>query len=311
MIKNAVYFDEKSRKKKKRILKLKICGGLTAFFILIIGAGYLIAFSPLLDITRINVELNANERAIKTTINIEQLTDDLKKYFISQSKIAEFLGFENILIWKQEKIEEFLKNYPQIAELKIEKKYLERTIKISIREREKFGVWCQYAQMPINVDMTQIDTDKTQINTDDILINADRQQRQSASKCGWFDKIGILFSEAPFIKGNLINKIDDFSYRDLKIGDRILEEKFFNNLIKIFGILEKSDLKINSIKLEKLEFQEIIADKEENFSPKIYFSLRIDPDFGLSALESLKNFGLEKIEYIDLRIMNRAYYKIR
>ncbi|MBI5079417.1 hypothetical protein HZB06_01970, partial [Candidatus Wolfebacteria bacterium] len=162
---------------------------------------------------------------------------------------------------------------PQIAELKIEKYYFNRLIKISVKEREKFGIWCQ------------------------------------ETRCWWFDKNGVIFLEAPSMEGGLINKINDFSGRPLELGDKILEEKFLSNLLKIFEIIEKSDLKIKSLRLEDIALQEVIADLPP--LPKIYFSLRIDPSFTLAALEAMKKNGLGKIEYIDLRTENRAYYKIK
>lgn len=256
-----VYFDEKQRKKRRWILKLKIYGSLSVFFILIIGAGYLIAYSPLFQVKNI---------LILGTSNVPKLEENLKIFFANQSKIDKFLGANNILIWKQKKIGEFLKNEPQIAELTIKKDYFKRLIKTEVKEREKFGIWC-------------------------------------ANNCFWFDKKGVVFLESPSTEGSLINKIDDFSDRSLNLGDKILEEKFLLNLIKIFEILEKSGLKIKSLKLEDIALQEIITDS----SPKIYFSLRLEPGFALAALQSLKNIGLEKMEYIDLRVENRAYYKIK
>ena len=174
------------------------------------------------------------------------------------------------MIWDNKKLAEFPKN-PEIAEITIEKDYFERQIRINIKERERFGVWCE------------------------------------TGNCFWFDENGVIFSEAPQAEGNLINKVDDFSGRSLKIGESVLAEKFFSNLIKIFEVLEKTGLGIKSLKLEKLEFQEIITKS----SPKIYFSLRVDPGFTLTAIESMKNLGLEKIEYIDLRVENRVYYKLK
>ncbi len=251
---------------------MKIYGALSVFFILTIGIGYLIVYSSVFRITRIEAD--------GTQINADEIINNLKVFFAEQSKIFKFLGSENILIWKREKISEFLKNYPQIGELTIEKDYFKRLIKISVKEKEKFGIWCFRPFMNINT-----------------------------GDCFWFDKSGALFAKAPSMEGNLINKIDDFSVRPLKIGDKILEEKNLSNLLKILEIIEKSDLKIKSLKLEDIALQEIIADSPA--MPKIYFSLRIDPIFVPAALESIKKIGLEKMEYIDLRIENRAYYKMK
>lgn len=267
MVRSGIYFDEKLERRRKRTLKIKIYAGLAAFFVLFIGVGYLIVYSSVFQITRINTN--------NTQIDADKTVESLKKFFVGQSKITEFLGPENILVWKPEKIGEFLKNYPQIAELAIEKKYFNREIKISVLEKEKFGIWCQ-------------------LTTND---------------CWWFDKKGVIFSEALRAEGQLINKVDDFSGRSLSLGEPALEEKFLSNLIKIFEILEKSDLKIKSLKLENLELQEVVTDS--SLMPKIHFSLRINSEFALAALESIKKIGFEKIEYIDLRVENRAYYKLK
>lgn len=267
MMRGGIYFDEKLERRRKRMLKIKIYAGLAAFFVLLIGAGYLIVYSSIFRITRIDAD--------NKQINADEIIRDLKSFFINQSKITEFLGPENILIWKPEKIGEFIKNYPQIAELKIEKDYFKRQIKISVLKRERFGIWCQ-------------------LTTND---------------CWWFDKNGVIFSEALRVEGQLINKIDDFSGHSLSLGELILEEKFLSNLFKIFEILEKSDLKIKSLKLENLELQEVVTDSP--LMPKIHFSLRINSEFALAALESIKKIGFDKIEYIDLRVKNRAYYKMK
>lgn len=247
------------------MLKIKIYGGLAVFFLLIIGAGYLVVYSPLFHITRINAD--------GTQINANDLIENLKEFLKSQSKIAGFLSSENILIWKQEKISEFLKNYPQIAELNIEKDYFERTIKIDIKEREKYGIWCQSA----------------------------------VSNCFWFDKKGIIFAEAPMVEGALINKVEDLTGRDLKIGDTIIEQRFLDNLLKIFAVLDETNLGKGFLNLENLSLQEIIFESPDRF--KIYFSLRFDPAFSVAGIKSLRETGLEKMNYIDFRVENRVYYK--
>ena len=126
--------------------------------------------------------------------------------------------------------------------------------------------------------------------------------------CYWFDKKGVLFDKAPQTEGEIIYKVKDFSGRELNIGGRAIDETLFGNLLKIFEVLDKSGLGIKTLRLNEMNLEEIIS--ESPSAPKIYFSLRINPFFGLSVLQSLKNFGLEKIEYIDLRVENRGYYKL-
>ena len=199
--------------------------------------------------------------------------DDLRNFFANQSKISSFLGADNILIWKSDELNRFLETQPRLFELAIEKKYLKREIILMAKEREKFGIWCQ-----------------------------------SLGDCYWFDKKGVLFDKAPQTEGEIIYKVKDFSGRELNIGGRAIDETLFGNLLKIFEVLDKSGLGIKTLRLNEMNLEEIIS--ESPSAPKIYFSLRINPFFGLSVLQSLKNFGLEKIEYIDLRVENRGYYKL-
>lgn len=204
--------------------------------------------------------------------NANEIIKDLKDSFNKKSKLTSFLGANNILIWQNNPDETFFKNHPKIIDLTIKKDYLNRKIEINMDERGKLGVWCLLS-------------------------------------CYWFDEDGIIFEEAPLVEGEIIYKIIDSSNRELMLGDRVLDENLFNNLILIFKTLEKSGLNLKTLRLENLSAQEIVV--ESPSMPKIYFSLRFDPDFSLSVFENLKKTNLEKVEYIDLRIKNRAYYKLK
>jgi cell division septal protein FtsQ len=278
------YLNEKQQRKRRRILKLKIFGILTVFFIFVGALIYLVGWSPLFQIKKFAVEPTDIEEN-------KELIQEIKNSFVGSSKLISFLGLkqDNILIWKTE-ADNFYKNYPWIADLKIDKDYFNRKITIEVKKREKFGIWCSLTN-----------DQQSTTNTRQLIV----------SDCWWFDgEKGIIFSKAPSSEGELINKVLDSSGRSLKAGEPIFSnKKLIENLLKIFEVLEKAELKVKTLKLEKIETQEVIVDSIT--VPKIYFSLRISPEFSLAALQSLKNLGLEKIEYIDLRVENRAYYKLR
>lgn len=263
------YIDEKQRQKRRRNLKMKIYGGIAVFFVLLVGAIYLIAYSPLFQIERIDAAQSGSE---DVPLKTEDIVQSLKDFFESKSQIASFLGTENILIWKETGAD-FLLKYPQLEKIEVEKKYSKRLLKINLVKKEKKGVWCV------------------------------------SSGCFWFDGKGALFAEAPMIEGGLILTINDFSGRELKIGDLVLPENFLGNFFKIIGFLEKNGLAAKNLKLNDLSFQEITA--ESGGGPQIRFSLRNDPVFAESAIQSLKEIGLRNIEYIDLRVENKAYYKLK
>ncbi len=285
-----INFDKKYKKDDRKFRKYKIIAGVAGFLILLGGIFYAIAYSPLPKIKNLSV-VQANI-AVKQ-IDTDKLAGELKDFFANRSKITKFLGADNILIWTEGGLAKFSKS-PEIEEISMKKDYAERTVEISVKLRERFGVWCQ----------NQLTT-----NNQQLITNGTSTEQQITKSCWWFDKNGVLFAMAPELEGNAINKVDDFSGRNLKLGDFILNENLTPNAIKIFNVLERSGLGIRALKLENLALQEIIFEKQQSSLPKIYFSLRFDPEFALAAINDLKKIGLEKIEYIDLRVENRAYYK--
>jgi len=301
-----INFDKKHKREDKKFLKYKIIAAVAGFLILLAGVFYLLVYSPLLRITQINMDTNALAR--QSLGDGGDLINNLKSFFVNQSKLTKFLGSDNILVWNIGKLGEFEKG-PEIAEISLKKDYIERTIEIDVKLRERFGVWC--LQTRTNIDSTQTNADTSSINK---VVNSPLDSvsiPQMSAFCYWFDKNGVLFAVAPEIEGNAINKIDDFSGRDLKLGDSILGENLTPNLIKIFNVLENSGLGIKALKLGSLVLQEIVFEQPQTSLPKIYFSLRFDPEFVSPAIENLKKTGLEKIIYVDFRVENRVYYKLK
>ncbi|MEK7553304.1 MAG: hypothetical protein AAB504_01300 [Patescibacteria group bacterium] len=254
------YVDEKQHRKRRQIFKLKIYIGLAVFLLLLVGVFYAVVYSPLFRITRINADVNIEE---------------LKNFFSSRSKIAKFLGRDNILIWNNN-VGDFLKQNPQIMNLSVEKNYFRREVKVDFQKRERFGIWCQQNEI-----------------------------------CWWFDKNGVVFEHAPKTEGEMIYKVDDFSERRLIIGNKIIKEDLLANLLKIFNILEQSGLNVRTLQIKDLSLQEATVEPVNILMPKIYFSLRFDPAFAMPAIQAIKEYGLNKIEYVDFRVENRAYYKIK
>lgn len=186
-----------------------------------------------------------------------------------QGQLANFLGWNNFLAWPSG---DLAVGGTALFSAKIQKDWLTRVINIDVKERERFGIWCV---------------------TSDI--------------CYWMDGSGEVFEPAPVTEGTLILKVYDKNNQPLAIGSKIMEDRFLGNLMKILKDLKNMDLAIQKITLDR-ELQEVRADTYGG--PTIFFSIRFDPAVNVGSLQGLnKTTPIEKLNYIDLRIENRIYYK--
>lgn len=274
-----VYLNKNSYKKKSD-WKLKFYIIIAVLIIVLGGIIYAVVYSPLFKIKNISVEGSQ-------IFNNDILIQDLGDFFTQQSGMAKILKMGNILSWETDKnvLNNFIKKYPHIAELSIDKDYIHRQIKISVKEREKFGIWCVVNRPndeQIKANEEQI---SNKISTSDVTFDKNSLpfvENLGESSCWWFDKSGVLFLNAPGVEGVLINKVEDASGRQLKLGDNVLTSEFTANLMNIFKVLDESNIKIKTLELQDLKFQEVVAESSGS-NPKIYFSLQFNPDFSLAA----------------------------
>ncbi len=162
----------------------------------------------------------------------------------------------------------------QVAALEINKDYWQRRITLVFQGKEKFAIWCL----------------------------------EKNNQCFWIDKTGVVFDEAPNLRGPLVFRlVRDYSERSLSLGERVLDEELFTNLLESLAFLESLDIPVGELKIENLKFKEIIALTHQG--PDIYFSLLADPSFGQGVVSSLRQSGeWQSLNYLDLRVPNRAYY---
>jgi hypothetical protein len=162
-------------------------------------------------------------------------------------------------------------NNPAIASLEFHKNYLKRILRITIHEREPYGIWC-------------------------------------ANACFWFDKEGIIFKEAASVKGALVRRISDNTQRDLSLGMRVLPPEQFKYILAAFDFLARVGLTPDELVISDFNKEEFYVDLLDG--PRIFFSLRNNPSFAYEPLLALKT-ELIKLEYIDLRVPQRIFLKHR
>lgn len=181
-------------------------------------------------------------------------------------------GFGHLMIWP-DRLEEVEKLLPRIKTVEIEKSYLERRIVLKVVERENYGVWCAEGD---------------------------------ESECFSFDADGVIFARGMPSEGSLIYNVRDYSNRNLGMLNFVLPEAKFNYLKEIFEVVKIAGLNYRFIEIQDLKKEEVRVVSLSG--PEIYFSLRFSPVFALTALQGIGS-GIEKLQYIDFRVENKAYYK--
>ena len=262
-----------------------------------LGGAWLVIRSPLFQIQKI--EISGNK-----TISNDDILAFVSRRMSHGSFWKQLLGAENILVWPENFSSDDLRIIPELKSLSVKKDYGKRSIGISVEERQPFAVWC-FMKPQMNADETLINADTSNGN---ISENPRGNLRESASDCWWLDDNGVLFARALQVEGNLITVVNDYSQKNLGLGSDILPSEFISNIFSVFKVISGGDFSVKEIRLNNINLQEVEVDTYSG--PKLYFSLRFPADNALAVIQSLKNQpGLDKLQYIDFRLENRAYYK--
>jgi cell division septal protein FtsQ len=189
-----------------------------------------------------------------------------------------FTRRNNILFFSTNKLSsQLVGQFSKLESIKISKK-LPHFLVISGIERKPVGVWCL----------------------------------SEHNQCFYFDKNGIAFNETQPSVGFLILNIVDQRSRELKLGDEVIAQDWLSNITKAKELLGKIDVNVSEFIISADSFEEFYAKTVEG--RRILFSNATDIEKQISALgtflkEKLSPNQKANLQYIDLRIQDRIYYK--
>lgn len=260
----------KRKKRKLAFWSLILLKIILPSFFIFGGVFYFLFFSPYFQIKEIKI------------LGLETIPESTLKAKIDETisrKIYFFASQGNIFLFPSKKIKTlFLKEFPKIKEISVERS-LPDFIKIKIKEREMAAIWCNIPQ--------------------------------NLSDCFFVDKEGVIFENAPSGGGSLIFKINNNLPRaDIELGERVFEADFGNRLFNIKEILEKN-FDINFPEFTILDSN--VLEAKSSLGWKIIFDPSLNNETQILALKKIFSEMGEKeretLEYFDLRIGGRIYYK--
>lgn len=206
-------------------------------------------------------------------INQERLQASINVFF--EESQGKFIPIKNWFFIPKEKLTQFLKEeYPIVREIKIKKEFPNSLI-LSLDEREPIFIVCSQNQ---------------------------------GTPCFYIDKEGIAYQDAPKTEGSLISIIE--TEREFNQGEVLFGPLLIENLIEFRELLR---IGLN------LPIKKIITDGDIVFETYDGWQIRMAADTHFSErfedLVLLLNSEIkeerENLEYIDLTLPNRAYYKIK
>jgi len=212
-------------------------------------------------------------------------TEKIPSFEIINSVERYLAGFQlikipksNYFLLSEKKLAEYLKNaFPGLKEVLVIKKFPPNLI-ISAKDRQKTIVYCGQVQ------------------------------------CFYLDEDGVSFEPAPAIFGGLNSALKDNSGREAKFGDKMIEPALINFMLAAQKLIN-DDSNINLVNFEIDNYPTIDLNAKTSEDWKIMFDINIDPLSQVSALKKILGDKIKdqrgQLEYIDLRIGNRVYYKMK
>lgn len=269
----------KKKKKKKGSFKKFVFLGL--FFCLAGAVVYFLIWSPFFWVEEIKISAE-KEPMHYSFAEIEEIAKrGLENNFFY------FIPRKSIVFVSAEEIEKnILERFPEIRLVDVSKK-APSVLEIKIEEREGAGIWCRVKD----------------------------DEDASIEDCFKIDRDGVIFRESPLISGNLVLNIYSAKNSSAKIKDEVVPSKVMN-----FILIAKEELsKIKTaernfpavVNFEFVSVEELKAKTVQGwwiyFNPAVPANLQIDTL--VTTIDNEIKENLSSLEYIDLRIEGRVYYK--
>ena len=294
---------KEEKPKKNRLLKFFLFT--TVFLILAAGIVYLAIFSPIFKINNIFVTGNKDT----DTAEIMQISSQ-----ILQNKFFNKISKHNLILLPDREISgAILSRYPEIKKVAIKKGLKDHSFTIEIEERKPCAVWCRVIpQEPLAISTSSVSVSSSSAPIR-ITATSSNQISPEVEKCFFIDEGGFLFKPAPQMSGGLLATVYNEMEENLDVRMTAADSK----VVK-FILDAKKELSAANLNLTEFIINSKAPGDLEIIAPQgwlIYLNIDNSPASQIWALKQVLEQELKEkrtqLEYVDLRVQNRVYYKLK
>ncbi len=281
MKKSNNFSDWKWRKLFKKIIIFCV----TLIFLIAVGAGvWFLRNGEFMKI--VNFEVSGTEMISSEHIIALMEGDTIRHQgflglIFPQNHILTYQGNETIA-------ELIMQEFPRVEEVIITRDYRNRSIRAHIIERDNKAIWCA----------TAIKIPK-------------RITNESNKHCVWLNDEGIVIDEAPYSQGTLVPVILDATGRNIFLGKTLIPHAKLTNLIVMTETLHEFGSAIKEIIIRNVELNEatITIDSGQKIFINLEHNLQAESRAIINAIIASNKW--QSVEYVDLRIEGKGFYKLR
>jgi len=301
------------RKKKRLSFKIIIFGGL--FFCFLAALVYFSIWSSILRINEIEIKSEKEPVYYKNSEIIKIAEEKLKNKFfgiIPQNTI--------ILAPVNEIKNAVLDIFPEIGQINIYRNspdffnlsefFSNIRLTINIEERESIGIWCKFEEIELNEGSPQNSS-----SSKELLFEGLPSKERKINECFQIDKDGVIYRKSLLVKSNSVLNIYSSRNQLAEIRDSVVPFKIINFILEVKEKVKKIKTdNISSVLISNFDFISIEDLRgTTSLGWQVYFNPADSIDSQIRSLETVLSEQIKQdhkfLEYIDLRIEGRVYYK--
>ncbi len=273
------------------------------------GLLYFLFYHPYFKVKEINISGAEN-------ISVEEIRETIRGFLEGEKYY--FLAQDNIILAPARKIERgLLDKFLRIRSVKVSKK-IPRALSVKIKERQRAGIWCK-----IEKTRTEQPAEEIATSTEDNLLIATSTEeimaeeasfKREIKECFYLDREGTIYKSSPFVSGSWVVNIYDPS-STAGLGEQVVASETVDFILLINEEIKKVHTAAGQ-SLGKVEFEIASAEDLRAILPsgcQIYFNPSYSGQYQIRALQMILDEEVKEsypsLEYVDLRIEGRVYYK--